>query len=498
MNAELHLGALARKQNRRDLHEALNTLPKDLHAIYEETMKRIFSQDTQDVQLALRILAWISFSPEPLKVEELQHALAIEPGTKQFDWDLMIEDSVLVSVCGGLVTVDRGSRVIRLVHFTTQEYLRGIEQDLLPTAKHDITVSCLTYLLYRTFASDVCDNCRALNGHPQRDCPCAECRSNYDDEWLEAPWCRCYKCQAGEALVLQSYALRNWSIFARALPECDATVATFIEEMLMNERTLTRFINQELEEGRLLQARDCGPLHVAAYVGLKIIVKKLLTAGYPVDTLDCEGNSALYYAAKSGQDEIVELLLRAGSFIDRQNHSKETPLLKAISADHTSTLRLLLENNALTEVGHIWAYRPLVLACEEDAEDAVRHLLNHGARLTGSFDALNGSCLHCAKSATVAKLLLDKGADVNAIDSQRCTPLHVAIMQRKGEDFVGLLIDYGADVDAIDGSGMTPLLIAENKGNADIVQILIKRAANVDLADRDGTIPLHTEVELAG
>jgi hypothetical protein len=54
----------------------------------------------------------------------------------------------LASVCAGLVTVDQGSDVISLVHYTTQEYFEWIletrESDV------DIALTCLNYLLVIT------------------------------------------------------------------------------------------------------------------------------------------------------------------------------------------------------------------------------------------------------------------------------------------------------------------------------------------------------------
>ena len=140
----------------------METLPKDLNDIYKETFQRIFDQDPDDIQLAKRILSWLSYSQRPMTVEELQQALAIEPSTKKMDWDAISEESVLVSVCGGLVTVEDESRVIRLVHFTTQEYIVSVRQEMLPSARLDILISCLTYLQYEAFTLEVYEDCKRL------------------------------------------------------------------------------------------------------------------------------------------------------------------------------------------------------------------------------------------------------------------------------------------------------------------------------------------------
>jgi hypothetical protein len=64
------------------------------------------------------------YAETALNPTELCHALAVEPGTSGLDPDNIIDVEEIVSVCTGLVMVDKDSDIIRLVHYTTQEYLR--------------------------------------------------------------------------------------------------------------------------------------------------------------------------------------------------------------------------------------------------------------------------------------------------------------------------------------------------------------------------------------
>jgi ankyrin repeat protein len=70
--------------------------------------------------------------------------------------------------------------------------------------------------------------------------------------------------------------------------------------------------------------------------------------------------------------------------------------------------------------------------------------------------------LHCAcwkGHIEVVKLLLEAGADVNAInknDHWGFTPLHAAAHGNQGA-IAELLLTHGADVNALGGGGMTPL-----------------------------------------
>ena len=81
-------------------------------------------------------------------------------------------------------------------------------------------------------------------------------------------------------------------------------------------------------------------------------------------------------------------------------------------------------------------------------------------------------------SVADVQVALDAGADVNAStpDPFRDTPLHIAV-EYGDLDIVKLLITKGADVNAKDVFQQTPLQLAKTCGNADIVQVLETAAA---------------------
>jgi hypothetical protein len=70
-------------------------------------MERIKGQTADFEELAKQILSWIICAKKPLTTLELQHAIAIEAEEPQLDEEnlCLVED--MVSVCAGLVTVDR-------------------------------------------------------------------------------------------------------------------------------------------------------------------------------------------------------------------------------------------------------------------------------------------------------------------------------------------------------------------------------------------------------
>jgi hypothetical protein len=85
-------------------------------------MDRIEQQDKDFRELAKSVLPWIICAKRPLLTAELQHAMAVEVGDNELNTENLPQIEDVVSVCAGLVTIDDKSDIIRLVHYTTQEY----------------------------------------------------------------------------------------------------------------------------------------------------------------------------------------------------------------------------------------------------------------------------------------------------------------------------------------------------------------------------------------
>ena len=120
-------------------------------------------------------------------------------------------------------------------------------------------------------------------------------------------------------------------------------------------------------------------------------------------------------------------------------------------------------------------FPPLSLACYFGHEPIAQYLLNKGADIHAV--ATNGSqiqVLHAAVAKNAYDLcvsLLQKGAQVNAMQAQGVTPLHSAV-HRGNVKIVQLLLKYGASLDAKMDNGDTPLSIAKREGHLEILLLL--------------------------
>ena len=129
-----------------------------LDQAYENAIERINMQKLGFRQIAEKVLSWITCAKRPLTMQELQHALATVAGDSKLDEDNLERIERMVSVCAGLVTVDEESGIVRLVHYTTQEYFDRRWKMWFPNAETNIATTCVVYLSFNDFRTGVCQN----------------------------------------------------------------------------------------------------------------------------------------------------------------------------------------------------------------------------------------------------------------------------------------------------------------------------------------------------
>jgi len=95
------------------LRQATEPFSSDINDTYSYTWARIKAQSESGFSLATRAIIWLVYACRPLKISELQHALAIQPGAETFDDDDIATVETILSVCCGLIIVDRESHIVR-------------------------------------------------------------------------------------------------------------------------------------------------------------------------------------------------------------------------------------------------------------------------------------------------------------------------------------------------------------------------------------------------
>ena len=113
--AALQIGSWKHCTTVNELRKTVNSLPSGLDAFYERTLERIESQTTTEISVAMKAILSLTFAFRSLSIAELQHALPVPDDSEGFDGDDITEENVIVSVCFGLITIDKLSGIVRLV-----------------------------------------------------------------------------------------------------------------------------------------------------------------------------------------------------------------------------------------------------------------------------------------------------------------------------------------------------------------------------------------------
>jgi uncharacterized protein len=237
--------------------------------------------------------------------------------------------------------------------------------------------------------------------------------------------------------------------------------------------------------------------------GHKTISDALLEHGAHLDTIDDEdeGMTALIRACDHGNTDLAVQLVTHGANVNYVTENGETALSKALNNSFTSLVELLLRHGAHVE--------PKALENAINNIDILKLILDKSTLLEASVldHLLLTACDRVKYDA--ALLLLDRGANVNAIDENKSegglgellglgcsqpskfTPLLYA-STRKSIELSRLLIARGANVNAQGCFGFTPLLMANDE---EIIELLLIHGADVNATDYyDEKVHGHTEL----
>ncbi len=203
------------------------------------------------------------------------------------------------------------------------------------------------------------------------------------------------------------------------------------------------------------------------------------------------GNTPLMYAAFYGHDSVVLTLLNHGADPTRTNLSSMTALHWATLGQHPDTVAALISAGAEPNAADRRGQTALHLAARLGNAALVRTLLASGANVSLKTAAeLDGTTvLHEAiqsGSVEVARLLVERGrANVNAKNDKGRTPLHRAVW-RADVSLAKYLLDVGAQVDALDENERTPLHWAAFFGatHGDVITLLLRHGADMTRRDK--------------
>ncbi|GFU39754.1 ankyrin repeat and KH domain-containing protein 1 [Nephila pilipes] len=255
-----------------------------------------------------------------------------------------------------------------------------------------------------------------------------------------------------------------------------------------------------LSRGADIEHRDkkgFAPLMLASTAGHAGVVDILLNNAADIEApAERTKDTALSLACSGGRYEVVDILLARGANKEHRNVSDYTPLSLAASGGYVNIIKLLLSHGAEinSRTGSKLGISPLMLAAMNGHVQAVKLLLDMGSDINAQIETNRNTALTLAcfqGRNEVVSLLLDRKANVEHRAKTGLTPLMEAASGGYVE--VGkVLIDKGADVNAppVPSSRDTALTIAADKGHYRFVQLLLERDAIVEVKNKKGNSPL--------
>ncbi|KAJ5094661.1 hypothetical protein N7456_010522 [Penicillium angulare] len=172
------------------------------------------------------------------------------------------------------------------------------------------------------------------------------------------------------------------------------------------------------------------PLYSACLHGHFEVVQSLIDEGANVSTSTLSQETPLTIASKYGETEIVRLLLANGAEINHSTDFRETPLYRAIYEDRIDSMRLLLQNGADVHIRNICGRLPLHTSVRRGSVESSELLFQFGDPDIEARDRSGRTALFTAAeigNLDQLKLLLAKGALINAKDTYGATPFMAAV-----------------------------------------------------------------------
>jgi ankyrin repeat protein len=233
-------------------------------------------------------------------------------------------------------------------------------------------------------------------------------------------------------------------------------------------------------------------------------VRRLLDGGLSANAATAAGGTTVLMAAAPDVEK-MKLLLDRGADVNARAKSRYSALMVAAQyQEGDAAINLLLDRGAQAGppegAAPIFNANPFSLAAYAGNYKSLARLKAAGGQIDGAFIAIGTSrttpMLGAFKfgDVDVIRTLLELGAPVDFADGNQITMLSRSVLNHE-LGLAKMLIDRGANVNATDKLGMTPLLWAASSdfGDPAMVELLLKAGAKADAKNRDG----RTALELA-
>ncbi len=203
----------------------------------------------------------------------------------------------------------------------------------------------------------------------------------------------------------------------------------------------------------------------------------LVGKGADVNRADKQGYTALHSAARRKDEEIIKALIGLKADVNARDQDGYTALDHAVLRNFGPGIAALAGAGADLDARNKDGFTSLAIAIIEDQYKAAMALIEAGAPIETTVGDAGLTPLMLAAGKEGRRLTLGAGVSrVEKIDPKEPDPLMIA----------RTLIEKGADVNAVSTSGVTALLLAAAHNNAPIVGVLAEAGADRNFRSRDG------------
>jgi len=323
--ARLSMDSITGMTRIKEVRKAMQTLPTNHEDAYRNTFERILSQTKKRRRLALETLNWVCNSKRPLKIIELQHAIAIgEEDLEEVSSEDIESSNLILSSCLGLVVLSQSGKTVEMLHSTAKDFVIANQETVQPNPNFTIMNVCLKYMSMPEMKKGLCTTVLDLRNRVTSSPFLEYSTQYYGYHTVKAPGSLQRLCG-----FLNSDHLRQsaWQILHFVI-DFDSESAAQSFERIPSQPSI---------------------LHVGAYWGFLDVIQGVLATfsdQTSLDIQDSHGWTPLHWAASNGNDDVIDALINAGATIDAQDLSQWTPLFWAVVKGHETSTCLLLERSA--------------------------------------------------------------------------------------------------------------------------------------------------------
>lgn len=200
------------------------------------------------------------------------------------------------------------------------------------------------------------------------------------------------------------------------------------------------------------------------------------------------GVYSLFEAALAGDMEVLKARLSEGIDIAKGNELGQTPLHLASIGDHIEAMQALIKAGASVLSKDKAGYTPLDLAKSDAARNLLRKTM---ARLEQDMKLFSNMA---GLQPDVLRGALQSGTNPNMASRDGKSTLLGEAIVAGNEPAVTMLLQAGANANAVRADGKTMLHVAAVQGTPGIVKALLQAGANPMAKGGNGAFPIHDAV----